>query len=78
MVPSSLRVGNRTYGIEVDRGSDGWFGIVFPEASGCVAMGPNLETTLRHARANLIDWIADVGLPVEGPRWRRRAPRPRV
>ena len=59
MVPATVMVKGRAFRVEVDRGFDGWFGLVFPEASGCVAMGPTLEATLRYAKANLADWLED-------------------
>jgi predicted RNase H-like HicB family nuclease len=65
MIPNTLRVGNRTYRIEVDSAADGWFGVAFADAAGCVALGPTLEVALRYAKAKMTDWIAYGGTPSE-------------
>jgi len=44
----------------VDRAADGAFGVVFPDAPGCTAMGETLDEALANAADALSDWAADV------------------
>lgn len=44
----------------VDRAADGAFGVVFPDAPGCTAMGDTLDEALTNAADALSDWAADV------------------
>ena len=40
-------------------GRPGAYGVVFPDAPGCAAMGKTLDEALAHAAAALGEWIAD-------------------
>ncbi len=40
-------------------GKPGAYGVVFPDAPGCAAMGKTLDEALAHAAAALGEWIAD-------------------
>ena len=38
---------------------NGAFGVIFPDAPGCTAMGRTREAALRHAKLALAEWIED-------------------
>ncbi|MCW5697250.1 MAG: type II toxin-antitoxin system HicB family antitoxin [Bauldia sp.] len=40
-------------------GKRGAYGVSFPDAPGCTAMGATLEEALRNAAAALAEWVAD-------------------
>ena len=42
-------------------GTDGAYGVAFPDIPGCTAMGATYEEALRHAVASLADWMSDAG-----------------
>eukprot|EP01035_Chromulina_nebulosa_P035095 gene35095-47160_t len=51
--------------------ADGQFGVVFPDAPGCVAMGGTQEEAIDNAIEALAEWAADEaadGRPIRGPR----------
>lgn len=52
-------------------GKPGAYGVVFPDAPGCTAMGDTIEQAFSHAREALADWIAHSrkeGFPIPEPR----------
>ena len=52
-------------------GEPGAYGVVFPDAPGCTAMGDTIDEALLNAREALGEWIEDArkqGLPVPEPR----------
>lgn len=44
----------------VDRAEDGYFGVAFPDAPGCVAMGATQDEAIANATDALAEWAADV------------------
>ncbi|QAY95092.1 HicB family protein [Methylovirgula ligni] len=52
-------------------GEPGAYGVVFPDAPGCHAMGDTIEEALSHAREALAEWLEDAreqGFPIPEPR----------
>lgn len=52
-------------------GEPGAYGVVFPDAPGCTAMGDTIEEALSNAQEALADWIAHSrkeGFPIPEPR----------
>ena len=51
--------------------TDGMFGVAFPDAPGCTAMGETQEEALDNAAEALAEWVADelaAGQPLPSPR----------
>ncbi|MCC6734777.1 MAG: type II toxin-antitoxin system HicB family antitoxin [Bauldia sp.] len=44
----------------VDRSEDGLFGVAFPDAPGCVAMGATEDEAIANATDALAEWAADM------------------
>lgn len=44
----------------VDRADDGYFGVAFPDAPGCVAMGATQDEAVSNATNALAEWAADM------------------
>ncbi len=45
-------------------GREGAYGVTFPDAPGCTAMGRSRDEALRNAAVALADWIDHEGAPV--------------
>lgn len=43
----------------VDRAEDGWFGVAFPDAPGCTAIGATVDEAISNATDALSDWVSD-------------------
>lgn len=50
-----------THYVALVDGSDGAYGVAFPDAPGCTAMGETYEEALRRAVTSLAEWMADAG-----------------
>jgi hypothetical protein len=56
MKPRKILIAGRPYDVEIDQARDGWYGVVFPDAPGVVAMGSTLRWALTYARDNML-WV---------------------